>query len=67
MNKDILFEIIDNIKEADYELKGQNDRTEVEYGELLAYAESLSIIKDACMGYDLKELGLDFDIDATFL
>ena len=26
-----------------------------------------TIIKDACMGYDLKELGLDFDIDATYL
>ena len=67
MNKDLLIEIIENIKEAADELKDQNDRTEVEYGELLAYAESLTIIKDACMGYDLKELGLDFDIDATYL
>lgn len=67
MNKDILIEIIENIKEVADELKGQNDRTEVEYGELLAYAESLTIIKDACAGYDLRELGLDFDIDATYL
>ena len=67
MNKDILIEIIENIKEVADELKGQNDRTEVEYGELLAYAESLTIIKDACAGYDLTELGLDFDIDATYL
>lgn len=42
-------------------------RTKVEYGELLAYAESLSIIKDACSGYDLAELGLDFDIDLKYL
>ena len=32
-------EIIENIKEAADELKDQNDRTEVEYGELLAYAD----------------------------
>lgn len=60
-------EIIENIKEAADELKEQKTRTKVEYGELLAYAESLTIIKDACAGYDLKELGLDFDIDEKYL
>lgn len=60
-------EIIENIKEAADELKEQSTRTKVEYGELLAYAESLTIIKDACAGYDLSELGLDFDIDGKYL
>lgn len=60
-------EMIENIKEAADELKEQSTRTEVEYGELLAFAESLTIIKDACAGYDLTELGLDFDIDKRYL
>lgn len=67
MNIDTLFEIIENIKESANELKQKKSRTEVEYGELLAYAECLSIIKDANAGYDLKALGLDFDIDAEYL
>lgn len=67
MSKEILMEIIENIKEAADELKEQSTRTKVEYGELLAYAESLTIIKDACAGYDLNELGLDFDIDEKYL
>ena len=67
MNSDILFEIIENIKESANELKQKKSRTEVEYGELLAYAECLSIIKSANAGYDLKALGLDFDIDAEYL
>lgn len=67
MSKDIIIEIVENIKEAADELKSQNSRTKVEYGELLAYAESLTIIKDACSGYNLKELGLDFDIDKRYL
>lgn len=67
MSKDIIIEIVENIKEAADELKSQDCRTKVEYGELLAYAESLTIIKDACSGYNLKELGLDFDIDKRYL
>ncbi len=67
MSENILIEIIENIKEAIDELKKMPNRDEVEYGELLAYAECLSIIKDANAGYDLKKLGLDFDIDAEYL
>jgi hypothetical protein len=67
MNENILIEIIENIKEAADELKKKPNRDEVEYGELLAYAECLSIIKDANAGYDLKKLGLNFDIDAEYL
>ena len=67
MNRDILAEIVENIKESAEELKQKENRSEVEYGELLAYAECLSIIKDANAGYDLKAIGLDFDIDAEYL
>lgn len=67
MNRDILVEIIENIKESANELRQKESRTEVEYGELLAYAECLSIIKDANSGYDLEALGLGFDIDAEYL
>jgi 6-phosphogluconate dehydrogenase (decarboxylating) len=67
MNENILIEIIENIKESAEELKEKQNRNEVEYGELLAYAECLSIIKDANAGYDLKKLGLDFDIDDKYL
>lgn len=67
MNRDILTEIVENIKESAEELKQKKPLTNVEYGELLAYAECLSIIKDANAGYDLSALGLDFDIDAEYL
>lgn len=39
----------------------------MEYGQLLAFVESLSIIRDACAGYDLEALGLDIDIDQAYL
>lgn len=67
MNKDLMKEIIENIKESADELKSQEKLNEVEYGQLLGYAETLSIIKDACAGYDLNELGIDFDIDKKYL
>ncbi|MBR4291688.1 MAG: hypothetical protein IKT52_13790 [Oscillospiraceae bacterium] len=67
MNKNALKEIVEGIVEAADELLEKEDRDLVEQGELIAYAESLSIIRDACAGYDLKEIGLDFAIDAKYL
>lgn len=67
MNEDLLIEIIEAIKEQADELNQKEEKTDVEYGTLLGLAESLSIIKDASMGYDLKKLGLDFDIDKKYL
>lgn len=67
MNKALMIEVIENIREQADELKQQGDLNEVEYGTLLGLAESLTIIKDACAGYDLAEIGLDFDIDAKYL
>lgn len=66
MSDGVLIEIIENIKEAAAERKKEKI-DDVGYGELIGLAESLSIIQDACAGYDLKSLGLDFDIDKTYL
>lgn len=67
MNKEVLIEIIENIKESADELTQIEEKNDVEYGTLLGLCESLSAIKSACAGYDLKELGLDFDIDKEYL
>lgn len=67
MNKDLMKEIVEGIVEAADELREKKDLNLVEQGQLIAYAESLSIIRDACAGYDLSEIGLDFDIDAKYL
>lgn len=60
-------QIVDDIKKSADELKKHENINDVEYGQLLGYAETLSIIRDACSGYDLKEIGLDFDIDKNYL
>ena len=67
MNKNMIREIVEGIVDAADELIKKKDRDLVEQGELIAYAESLSIIQDAMAGYDLAEIGLDFDIDARYL
>lgn len=67
MNMKLIADIVDGITEAADELLEIEHRNDVESGELIAYAESLSIIRDAFSGYDLSEIGLDFDIDAKYL
>ena len=67
MNKNVLKEIVDEIIGSANELLEMDNRDLVQEGELIAYAESLSIIRDACAGYDLSEIGLDFDIDSKYL
>ena len=67
MNENLMIEIIENIKESADNLKKVKNPNDVQYGELLGYAETLSIIKDCCSGHDLKKLGLDFDIDKKYL
>ena len=62
-----MVEIIENIKELADEIEKEEVKSDVQYGQLLAYAEVLGIIKCAHAGYDLKGLGLDFDIDARYL
>ncbi len=63
----LLAEIVEGIIECADELKASNDKSEYNQGQLLAYAESLSIIRDAFAGRDLGAIGLDFDIDKKYL
>ena len=63
----IIREITENIMEAADELRAKDQRDPLEQGQLIAYAEALSIIQDAMAGYDLREISLDFDIDARYL
>lgn len=67
MNKNLMKEIVAGITDAADELLEKKERDLVEQGQLIAYAESLSIIQDACAGYDLAEIGLEFDIDEKYL
>lgn len=67
MNKNLMKEIVEGITGAADELLEKKDRDLVEQGQLIAYAEALSVIRDACAGYDLAQIGLDFDIDAKYL
>lgn len=61
-------QIVEFIKENADELKEEKNRSEYEEGELLAYAEVLTIIKDTLIGHDVeKEIGLDFDIEKRYL
>lgn len=67
MNENLTREIVEGIMEAADELLAVENRNEIQQGQLLAYAESLSIIRDALAGYDMASIGLDFDIDARYL
>lgn len=67
MNVNLMRDIVSGIVEAADELLAKKDRDLVEQGQLIAYAESLCIIRDAYAGYDLDKIGLDFDIDARYL
>lgn len=67
MNENNLREIVENIIEVADELHQKEALDLVEQGQLMAYAESLCIIRDALAGYDLDEIGLDFDIDERYL
>ena len=66
MRNDRLYDIVTAIVESADEIKGKAKADAQDYGQLLAYAESLSIIRDAYDG-DLSEIGLNFDIDKRYL
>ena len=66
MSNERLHDIVTAIIEAADDIKGKEDADAQDYGQLLAYAESLSIIRDAYDG-DLSEIGLNFDIDKRYL
>ena len=66
MSNDRLADVVAAIVESAEEIKNKRSIDAQDYGQLLAYAECLSIIRDAC-DCNLKEVGLDFDIDKRYL
>lgn len=66
-NKNLLLDIVSETKENADEVLNSSEIGEYEQGQLLAYATVLGAIRDVLSGYDLKEYGLDFDIDKKYL
>ena len=67
MNTNQLAEIVAQIVESADEIKAKKVLDNQDYGQLLAYAEALSIIRDVCDKQELEAVGLDFDIDKRYL
>lgn len=67
MTTDKMIEIIENIKEVADRMKESKASDKVALGQVLAYAEVLTIIQEAYAGENLAEIGLDFDIDKRYL
>ncbi len=67
MSNEILADIVAEIIEAANEIRDKKNQDSQDYGQLLAYAETLSIIRDACDPDVLDEIGLGFDIDKRYL
>ena len=64
---DIIKDAVVLIKEYAQELSQKEHRNDVDSGELIGYAEALSVLQDACSPDMRREIGLDFDIDAAYL
>lgn len=67
MSNDRLADVVASIIEAADEIKDKKNPDAQDYGQLLAFAEVLSIIRDACEPDLLGEIGLSFDIDKRYL
>lgn len=67
MSLDMLSDIVAEIIEAADEVKKKKNRDAQDYGRLLAYAEVLSILRDACDSEALEKISLNFDIDERYL
>lgn len=67
MSLDMLKDAVAAIIAAADEVKQEGAKDHMAFGQLLAYAEALCILRDACDPTILTEIGLDFDIDARYL
>lgn len=67
MSNEMLADVVAAIVEAADEIRVKETRDSLDYGQLLAYAETLSIIRDACDPSILDRIGLEFDIDKRYL
>lgn len=67
MTLNMLSDVVASIVESAEDVKNKKVQDAQDYGRLLGYAETLSIIRDACDEDELSTIGLDFDIDKRFL
>ena len=67
MSNEKLSDIVSAIIASADEVKSKKKIDSQDFGQLLAYAETLSIIRDACNPADLEDVGLNFDIDKRYL
>lgn len=67
MSNDALKDVVAAIIESADEVKQNASQDLMDFGQLLAYAEALCIIQDACDPDVLKKIGLDFDVDGRYL
>lgn len=67
MSIDMLKDVVAAIMAEADEIRRKPVRDNLDFGQLLAYAESLCIIKDACGPDEVEKIGLGFDIDARYL
>ena len=65
-DKFLIKDIVAEICAIADELKS-GKQTETTFWQLFAYCSVLGIIKSAYAGYDLDDIGLNFDIDAKYL
>lgn len=57
---------VDYIKESIEEMK-QEEKNDYNFGVVVGYVESLSILKSLYDEDEWKEIGLDFDLDKKYL
>ena len=60
-------EIAQQIKEIADECNESYKNTDYENGRLISLCDALKIIQDAVGQENLKDIGLDFDVDAKYL
>lgn len=67
LEKSLIHDMVQFIMENADEVLAEKDKTDYSKGQLLAYTSVLDIIKDTLSGYDLKEFGLDYDVEEKYL
>lgn len=67
MRDELLKDIVGAIIESADEVKQTAPHDLMDFGQLLAYAEALSIIQDTCDPETVKTIGLNFDVDERYL
>lgn len=67
MNDLLLKEAIEQILEQAEELNQIQQKSEIEQGQLLAYAEVITILHDTLPEADRTALEIDFDADKRYL